>query len=170
MPIDSSSSKSTAPRKETRAVAFPVACGLGMAAIALTFTAFNSEAVVATGFERAFAALQKPAVKIDGRAYDGIAGTEEYWLRPVANANLVKALTVGQEFTLAAGGSERRLTITNVAATDDAITHIQTAAGRALLVTCREGDASTGREIRFRLDANQITELPAGALATQRIL
>ncbi len=171
MPINTAIPKATVPRKESRAVSLSsLACGLGMAAVALTFTSFNSETVVATGFERAFAALQKPAIKIAARADDGIAGTEEFWLRPVTNANLVKALTIGQEITLATGGTERRLTITNVAAADDAITHIQTSAGRALLVTCREGDASTGREIRFRFDAHQITELPAGSAATQRTL
>ncbi len=175
MPIDISGPETTAPRqpafrKETRAVALPIACGLGLAAIALTFTAFNSETVVATGFERAFAALQKPAIKVATRAYDGIAGSEEFWLRSNANANLVKAVAVGQEITLAANGTERHLTITGVTDADDTITHIQTSASRALLITCREGDADTSREIRFRLDANHIIELPAGPIATQRAL
>jgi hypothetical protein len=170
MPIDTATPMNTAPRREPRAVTLPLVCGLGMAAIALTFTTFNSETAVTTGFERAFAALQKPTVKVATRAYDGIAGTEEFWLRSNANAHLVKAVAVGQEITLASNGTERRLTITSVADADEAITHIQTAASRALLVTCREGDASTGHEIRFRLDANQITELPATPIATQRAL
>ncbi|MEQ1694904.1 MAG: hypothetical protein ABL901_03595 [Hyphomicrobiaceae bacterium] len=170
MPIDSTTQSSTAPRKGARAVALPVACGLGMAVIALIFTTFNSEKVVATGFERAFAALQKPTVNAVGRAYDGIAGTEEFWLQPIKNGNLVKAVAVGQQITVAANGTERRLTITNIDEAGDAMTHIQTSASRALLVTCREGDATTGRVIRFRLDANQFTELPAGAITTQRTL
>lgn len=170
MPIDTATPMNTAPSKEPRAVTLPLACGLGMAAIALTFTTFNSETAVTTGFERAFAALQKPAVKVATRAYDGIAGTEEFWLHSNANAHLVKAVAVGQEITLASNGTERRLTITSVTDADEAITHIQTAASHALLVTCREGDATTGREIRLRLDANQITELPAGSIATQRAL
>lgn len=171
MPFDSTSTTSSAHHQERRTLALPLTCGLGMAALALTFLTFNSEAVVATGFERAFTALQKPATRGPTRSFDGIAGTEEFWLQPVIATNLVKAVAVGQEITIAANnGTQRRLTITSVDDSGDAITHIQTSASRALLITCREGDASTGREIRFRLDANQITEMPAGAIATQRTL
>ena len=169
MLIDTATPTITARRTEHRAVKMPIACGLGMAAIVMTFTSFNSETVVATGFERAFAALQKPIIKLTSRSYDGIAGSEEFWLRSNPNASLVKAVAVGQELTLAANGTERRLTITSVSDADNAITHIQTAASRALLVTCREGDASSGREIRFRLDANHIVELPAGTSDTSPV-
>lgn len=173
MPMDTATPKTTVPFKGPKKgpmAAAQLACGAGLAAFALTFTSFNSETLVATGFEKAFAALHTPADKVSGRAYDGIAGSEEFWLRSRANAHLIKAVAVGQHITLAANGTERHLTITSVADADDAITHIQTSPHRALLVTCREGDAVSGREIYFRLDANQITELPTAPVASQRAL
>lgn len=169
MPMDTASPKKSAPYKGPKAVAQAL-CGVGLAAIALTYPTLNSETIVTSGFERAFAALQTPATKVSGRAYDGVVGSEEFWLRSNANANLINAVAVGQQITLAANGTERHLTITSVADADDAITHIQTSPLRALLVTCREGDAVSGREIYFRLDANQITELPVAPIASQRAL
>lgn len=143
---------------------------VGLAAMVLTLGAFNSEVVVANAFERAFAALEKPVARAAPTAYDGVAGTEEFWLHAQGNANVVNAVAVGQQITLTANGTQRRLTITDVSEAGDAVTHIETggsetAGGRAriLLVTCREGDAKTGHEVRLRLDAGFAAEEPAGS-------
>jgi len=139
----------------------PGTFGVGLALIALTTIATNSETIVASGFERAFANLQNPPARTVARAYDGVSGTEEFWLRSHADALLVKAVAVGNHLTVsAADGAERRLIITSVANADDGVTHIQTAGNRALLITCREGHDSTSREVQFRLDAGQIVEIP----------
>lgn len=148
--------------------------GIGFTAIAglaIVVGAINSEALVSSAFDRAFAALDKPATKAASRTFDGIAGSEDFWLR-AENANIVKTLAVGQKITLNANGLERLLTITGVSDAADAVTHIQTTADKAriLLITCREGDARTGREVRLRLEAGQIAEVPAGATAAPRAL
>lgn len=171
MPFDTATSDMLV-KSEPRTVVLPLAAGLGLSLIALAALAFNSETVVATGFERAFAGLQKPSPDLTARAFDGVSGSEEFWLRSQADALLVKAVSVGQHLTVSSNGTERRLIITSVADADNAVTHIQTPGNRALLVTCREGDVRTGREVRFRLDAGQIVELPAAQPAppAQRLL
>jgi hypothetical protein len=173
MPFDPATSMQTSTTSR-RAAVMPLSCGLGLALMALTVTGFSSEAVVATGFERAFADLHKPlagkpATALASRAFDGISGSEEFWLRSQADAMLVKAVAVGQHLTVSVNGTERRLIITGVTDADDGVTHIQTPGNRALLVTCREGEAMTGRVVRFRLDAGQIVELPDTA-TSQRAL
>lgn len=167
MPIDNSATSKPAVNS-SRSVVAPAAFGLGLALAALTITAFNAETVVATGFERAFADLQKSTAQVATRAYDGVSGSEEFWLRNEANANLVKAVTVGRHLTLSANGTERRLVITGVSDADDTVTHIQTPGNRALLVTCREGDDTNAREVLFRLDSGQMTELPASGTPSAR--
>ena len=134
-------------------------------ALALAINATSSETVIASGFERAFAALGQPVKALPSKTFDGIAGTEDFWLRApaggqIVKAQIVKAMAIGQEITLSGRGSERRLTITDVRDAGDAETHIDTTGygARVLLITCREGDAGTGREIRLRLDAGRITE------------
>lgn len=159
MPFDTATTNPPV-KSQRRTVVFPVTISLCMALAALTAAAFNSETIVATGFERAFANLQKPSAQVSARAYDGVSGSEEFWLRSQADAMLIKAVAVGNHLTVSANGTERHLIITSVADADDAVTHIQTAGNRALLVTCREGDGRTGREVYFRLDAGQIVELP----------
>ena len=129
-------------------------------ALALAINATSSDTVITSGFERAFAALGQPAKTLPAKPYDGIAGTEDFWLRAPAGDQIVKAMAIGQEITLSGRGSERHLTITDVRDAGDAETHIDTTGygARVLLITCREGDAKTGREIRLRLDAGRITE------------
>ena len=148
--------------------------GVGIAAIgglAIIFGAVNSDALVSSAFDRAFAALDQPATKVASRTFDGIAGSEDFWLR-AENANIVKTIAVGQKITLNANGLERLLTITGVSDAADAVTHIQTTADKArtLLITCREGDARTGREVRLRLEAGQIAEVSADAATAPRAL
>jgi len=160
MPFQTVSTQSPV-KNQRRWALVPGASGLGLALIVLTTVATNSEAIVASGFERALANLETPTAQTVARAYDGVSGTEEFWLRSHADALLVKAVAVGNHLTVpAANGAERRLVITSVANADDGVTHIQTAGNRALLITCREDHDSTSREVQFRLDAGQIIELP----------
>ena len=143
--------------------ALPVLCAFAIAAtgaLALAINATSSDTVIASGFERAFAALGQPAKSFAAKRFDGIAGTEDFWLRAPVGDQIIKAMAIGQEITLSGRGSERRLTITDVRDAGDAETHIDTTGygARVLLITCREGDATTGREIRLRLDAGRISE------------
>lgn len=129
-------------------------------AVALTIGATSSDWVIATGFDRAFAALALPAGGAHHR-FDGVTGSEDDWLRTAANDRIVKAVSVGQQIILSNNGTERHLVITDVRDAGEAETHIDTAktSARALLITCREG--AGGREIRLRLQAGQISEAAA---------
>ena len=156
----------TAPREPQRSV--PVLSALVILCCATTAAAFGligSEAVLSTGFDRAFASL---GVKVSAthRRYDGIAGTEEFWLSSVSDPNVVKAVSVGQILKLSSGGTERQMTITGVEDAAEAVTHIETgeASARVWLITCREGDAASGREIRLRLESGTIREIPSRIL------
>jgi hypothetical protein len=139
--------------------------GLVLAAVALTGAAgtIDSEHMLARAFDRAFAAKPVTAAAPAKRAYDGIAGSEEFWLRAEGNVSLLTAVAVGQQLTLTANGSERHMTITDVRRADEDTTHIDTSPpGRAVLfVTCREGEAGQAREIRLRLESDQMTTSPA---------
>jgi hypothetical protein len=150
--------------------AAPLLCAAAIAstgALAVVFNATNSDTVIASGFNRAFAALGQPSWMTAAKNYDGLSGSEDFWLRTTANDQIVKAMAVGGQITLAGRGQDRLLTITDVRDAGDAETYIDTTAvgARALLITCREGDAQTGREIRLRLEAGRIVELPASQVA-----
>lgn len=146
----------------------PLAATSGLLAATLGFVTFNSDALLSRGFERAFAALERPASQVPSRTLDGIAGTEEFWLRAQANANIVKAVAVGQHLTLTVHGTQRHLTITHISETNAGFTHIEPTDARAggLVVTCREGDEITGREVRFRVGPDMFVELPTPASTT----
>jgi hypothetical protein len=142
-------------------------CTISAAALALVVTVTSSDTLVANAFEAAFAATAGhgsaggPEPRLATTAFDGRAGSEEFWLR-AENANGLRVLKVGQQITLNANGQARHLRITNVSDAGDAMTHIQTTLrqARVLLLTCREGDAQSGRDIALRLEAGQIIEVP----------
>jgi hypothetical protein len=130
-------------------------------AVAVMFDGMNSDTVIATGFDRAFASSGRITAPVVAKAYDGISGSEDFWLRTSGNEQAVKAVAIGSEITLSDQGAERRLTITEVREVGDAQTHISTAAHVApvLLLTCREGDAKTGRSVQLRLESGRIKEV-----------
>ena len=143
-----------------------VIASTGAAAFALTIV--NSDAVISRGFERAFTALRTAPVVEPAKAkpYDGVAGTEEFWLRSRNNGQFIKAVAVGNEITLTGGGFERHMTITDVREMVEAETHITTSGvDPVLLLTCREGDEKTGHQIRLRIEAGRIVEVPANRMA-----
>jgi hypothetical protein len=151
-------------------VATPLLCAAAIATTGVTavvVNAMSSETVIASGFDRAFAALGQPARTTLAKSYDGVSGSEDFWLRTAANRQIVKAMAVGGQITIAGHGHDRLLTITDVRDAGDAETHIDTTGfgARVLLITCREGDAQTGREIQLRLEAGRIVELPAPIVA-----
>lgn len=142
----------------------PVLLGLGavVASSGMSLQLADSDQVIASGFERAFASNAAPRAAAPVRRYDGVSGTEDFWLRVGGNEAVVKAVAIGGEITLSGQGSERRMTITAVREVGDVETHIETAANVApvLLLTCREGDAKTGRDIKLRLEAGRLREEP----------
>ena len=159
---------STPPRR----LAFvPALAGLGFAAaltagLLVAFGALNSEALVARGFERAFASLDMP-LPLTGHPYDGIAGSEDYWLRSNANVGLIKAAAVGQNIKFGDHGVERNLIIIDIRDGGDAVTHIDTADGseRVLLITCRDTRLPAAGIVLLRLEAGRIIEIAADATA-----
>ena len=160
-------SKGVVLRRRKPARSLPVVFGFSavIASSAMGLQLGNSDQVIAHGFERAFASHGTPRLA-SVRQYDGVSGTEDFWLRAGGDQAMVRAVAIGGEITLTAQGSERRMTITSVREVGDAETHIETAAATAsvLLVTCREGDAKTGRDIKLRLEAGHIREVPAELL------
>jgi hypothetical protein len=144
----------------------PVLLGFGavLASSGMGLQLGDSDQVIARGFERAFASNAAPRVAAPVRRYDGVSGTEDFWLRTGGNEAVVKAVAIGGEITLSGQGSERRMTITAVREVGDVETHIETVASVApvLLLTCREGDAKTGRDIKLRLEAGRLSEEPVG--------
>jgi hypothetical protein len=120
----------------------------------------GSDRVIANGFERAFASTNRLAVVELGKPFDGISGSEDFWLRAQTNLS-VKSVAVGNEITLSGNGLKRTLTVTDVHEAGDAETHITTDAHRvpALLLTCREGDATSGRNIQLRFEGGRIREI-----------
>lgn len=175
-PVSIAGQAACLPRPRARAwmIGLSSFCGL---AVAGAFTVVSSESLVSNAFETAFAGIDRPAVRepvarIAAAAFDGVEGSEEFWLR-AENANSLKALVVGQKITLNANGQARHLLITNVSDEGDAATHIQTTVkqARVLVLTCREGDAKSGRDVALRLEAGQIVEVPlAPAARVQRAL
>ena len=152
-------------------------CGLSSLAVAGVFAVASSDSSVSSAFETAFAAIElpeahEPEARIAAAAFDGVAGSEEFWLR-AENANTIKKIVVGQKITLNANGQARHLMITNVSDAGDAVTHIQTSVteARVLVLTCREGDDKSGHDVALRLEAGQIVEVPLAAAArVQRAL
>ena len=152
-------------RTVTTRAAAAVGAALTITSLGVGSNLANSDVVIERGFERAFAALAPSATAVQPRPYDGISGSEDFWLRTGVNADgIVKAVSIGGEITLTEHGSERHMTIMAVREAGDAETHIDTAAASepVLLLTCREGDTKTGREIRLRLESGRIHEVAGG--------
>lgn len=161
---------SSTPRRKRLAHAF---AGLGFAAsagLALAFASFNSEALVSNGFERAFATLDMPLPPAAHRAYDGVVGSEDFWLRSAGDPAIIKA-AVGQNITLHTAVGERSLIILDVRDGSDNVTHIDTARNddRVLLITCRDVQARGGEIVHLRLEAGQLVVV-ADDLGTGRAL
>lgn len=135
------------------------------AGLTLIAAGFDSDAVIAHGFDRAFALLANPS--LSAPAFDGVAGTEDDWLGSPASNEIVKVVAIGQEIRLSGNGIQRRLTITSVRDAGDAATHIDTSvvSSRVLLITCREGDDASGREIRLKLEGGRVSEIAADPIA-----
>jgi hypothetical protein len=150
--------------KPARSLPVLLVLGAVVASSGIGLQLADSDQVIARSFERAFATSAAPRVAASVRRYDGVSGTEDFWLRTGGNEAVVKAVAIGGEITLSGQGSERRMTITSVREVGDAETHIETAASVApvLLLTCREGDAKTGRDIKLRLEAGRLREEPVG--------
>ena len=145
----------------------PALAGLGFAAsvsLALAFVAMNSELLIANGFERAFASLDAPLPPAR-RAYDGIVGSEDFWLRSNANVGVIKAAAVGQRIAFDFNGVARDLVILDVREGSDAITYIDTAGGRdrVLMITCRDLQAPSSGILQLRLEAGRIVEVTGEA-------
>ena len=151
-----------------RGVAAMVCCGViaASAGLVATLTSFNGDAVIARGFERAFASIANQAAPAP--AFDGVAGTEDDWLRSTAGNGIVKAVAIGEVIHLSDNGTERRLTITNVRDAGDAATHIDTSpvSSRVLLIACREGDEASHREIRLKLEGGRISVVAADPISS----
>lgn len=168
--IAASTVSSNAKRALPRGLAVPALSGLGLMAAAALVT-MNGEAVVTSGFERAFAALDRagPAQVAQaggvGKSYDGVSGSEDFWLRGGHRGGVSLALSVGQEITLQSNGVERRLTVTGVSDAVADATRIDVGPGRNLLLICREGGAASGREVRLMLEGDRIVEITAGGSA-----
>ncbi len=143
--------------------------------LALAISA-TSETLVASAFDAAFAARIAPEslptpTTTAAAALNGIAGTEDFWLRANVTNN-PRTLVVGQRITLHANGQPRQLQITSVTDAGDAFTHIQTTGqtARVLMITCREGDEKSGRDVSLRLEAGQIVEMPSSQTPSARAL
>ena len=136
------------------------------AGLTLIGASVDSDAVIARGFERAFAVLDNRSAP--ARGFDGVAGTEDDWLRSIAGNEIVKVVAIGQEIRFSGNGIQRRLTITSVRDAGDAGTHINTSAvsSPVLLITCREGDDASSREIRLRLEGGHVSEVAADPIAS----
>lgn len=142
-------------------VGLAVTASLG---VALTVSTLSSDNLVYGGFERAFASRAgADDARQDARrasTYDGIAASEDFWLKVAAGeqANVVTAVAVGREITVTNADGQRRLTVTNVRDVTQAATHISTRDGatRVLFLTCRETDAGALREIRLIMDEDGI--------------
>jgi hypothetical protein len=162
MPIVSAPTARTAART-TRFGALATSVAFGTAALGTAVcVSLSSEAVVATAFQRALAALDQSSTLPVRRTLDGVSGSEEFWLSATADQRVVRAMSVGQHIMLDAGGAKRQLTITDVRDQGEAATHIDTAGGvRVIWLTCREGEGAATREIRLRIEAGRIVELPA---------
>ena len=144
--------------------AIPAFCAVATALAGTAVFAGNmtiSDSFIARGFEKGFASTNAVAVGVRVKPYDGVSGSEDFWLRATAVDHVVRVVAVGHEITLSGKGPERRMTITDMREVGDAETHIETAARPepVLLLTCREGDLKTGREIRLRLEAGRIREV-----------
>jgi hypothetical protein len=148
------------PRRNAIAQALTGAGFIVSAGLVLAFLSLNSEALVSKGFERAFASLDLPHPPAAHRPYDGLVGSEDFWLRSAANPALIKA-AVGQNITLSTAGGERRLVILDVREGGDSITHIDTARTdeRVLLITCRDVQARDGGIVHLRLEAGLLAEV-----------
>jgi len=153
------------PGSKSRGIWGTLGCAalLAGAGVAVTVSALNSDTVIALGFDRALAALPQTSPPARAAPFDGVAGTEDYWLRAPGNANIVQAVSVGQQIRLTDNGTVRHLTITSVRDGGDAQTHIDTSPVRArvALITCRE--EATGRETRLRLEGGHIREIAVDA-------
>ena len=142
---------------------------MAAAGLALSLNAVSSDAMIAQGFDRAFATLaasQSPAAHI-APAFDGLAGSEDDWLRSSSNHEIVKVVSIGQQIRIQDKGAERQLVITGVRDGGDAETHIDTSSSspRVQLITCRDDSEPQGREIRLRLEGGRISEVAADPVA-----
>jgi hypothetical protein len=82
----------------------------------VTLAAFDTDALVATAYDRAFVgrlASSGVAIAPAPRAYDGVAGSEAFWLS-MADPDVVRAHAVGHVVTLSVDGVERRLVLLDV--------------------------------------------------------
>ncbi len=137
---------------------------VGLGAVGFGVTSINTETVVSSAFDRTFAALVRPAGPVGrARAYDGVSGSEDFWLSAKVDGHFVKAVSVGQNVLLTTNGSSRELTITDVRALADEATHIDTggAGSKVLLVTCQEKGGSTQHQLRLRIEHGHLVEAPA---------
>lgn len=156
----------TAVTKRNRAGSY--VCGAALMAstgFALALTVFSPDALIANGFDHAFATLaanQSAAARVPA-AFNGVSGSEDDWLRSSASHEIVKVVSIGQQIRLSDKGAERHLVITNVTDGGDAATHIDTSpvSPRVLLITCRDEDDQRGREIRLRLEGGRISQAAA---------
>jgi hypothetical protein len=147
--------KSPAPLFQSRRLGARVtlgACGLA-AIVAAGLFSVNSDAVVAGGFEQALASLRTaPAKVVPARGYDGVSGSEEFWLTASLPQGAFETVAVGRQIMLDSNGAKRRFTVTEVEDVSGDVTRIDVGAepNRVLAVTCVDGESETGGEVQVR--------------------
>jgi hypothetical protein len=136
----------------------------GCFGLGLAVNAINTESLVTSAFDRTFAALTQPRAPVQvSRTYTGVVGTEDFWLRANGDANLIKAVSVGQRLVLTTNGASRELTVTDVRTNADEATHIDTGrlGSSIVLITCLDTSSGVEQRLRLRIEGGRIVEVPA---------
>jgi hypothetical protein len=129
--------------------------GLGLGAGAMTIG--NGDAVVESGFQRAFAKLDGTADR--GKPLPVVAGSEEFWLTHLvhdAGQATPKLVAVGDRITINSGGRERVLSVVTVDKLDSQVLPVSSERPTPLLlVTCRDAAEPQARPVRFLIEAGE---------------
>lgn len=152
-------------RQQMRPFWLGLSAGAAMTAIAAVSFFANSETVLRSSFAKALTHASSPAQSV--ASMTPISGSEDFWLtamRRDGSAPMTKAISVGDEITLALGGLHRTFAVATVSEFAPQITEIDTSAGpeRFVLVTARDVRDPNARPIRFVMEVDQANAMVVG--------